>query len=417
MKYRGLTGETRSVLPAVPEWDGGAAPASPIATASATRNALGAIASQRSLAGSVSHSVLHVSQPVVDGVARCVTDLVADQSRRGFAVTVACPADGPLARQVLAAGGNHVAWPARRSPGPSSVTEAIRLARIIRRRAPDLVHLHSSKAGLAGRLVLRGRRPTVFQPHAWSFFAAPGPVGAAAVSWERRAASWADAIVCVSEGERLAGEAAGIDGRLRVLPNGIDLEAFPRLVPEDRSRARERLGLDAAPLAVCVGRLSHQKGQDVLLDAWPQVLAQVPDAQLVLVGTGPDEEALRKRARVTGEVTNVRDWLVAANVVVQPSRWEGLPYTVLEAMASGRDVVATDVAGMRDALGDEARLVPVADRRRLAEEIAQRLLAPEGSDAAGAELRERAEDRHDLRRTTQAMADLYSEVLERRRSQ
>jgi glycosyltransferase involved in cell wall biosynthesis len=342
-------------------------------------------------------SILHVAQPTVDGVARCVTDLAADQIRRGHEVVVACPADGWLGEHAEAVGARHVTWPAGRSPGPASALETFRLARIARSEAPDLVHL--------------------FQPHAWSFFADQGRIGAVAASWERRATRWTDVIVCVSRGEELAGRAAGVDGDLRVLPNGIDLEAFASASPGEREQARERLGLGSAPLAVCVGRLSEQKGQDVLVDAWPQVVSEVPGAELVLVGTGPDEETLRTRVPVTGEVANVRDWLVAANVVVQPSRWEGLPYTVLEAMATARAVVATEVAGMADALGDEAALVAVDDRAALVREIGRRLLDGAASDEEGRMLRERVERHFDLRATTQAMVDLYGEVLERRRAQ
>ena len=125
---------------------------------------------------------------------------------------------------------------------------------------------------------------------------------------------------------------------------------------------------------------------------------------------------LTGRARIVGEV-DVRDWLAAATVVVQPSRWEGLAYTVLEAMATARCIVATDVAGMKEALGDEAQLVAAEDRAGLAAEAAERLLDPEAADAEGRRLRSRAEELFDVRRATQAMADLYEEVMERRRSQ
>ena len=358
-------------------------------------------------------SVLHVSQPVDGGVARCVEDLVSDQLARGFSVSVACPAGGPLYAALVASGASHHPWEARRDPGPRSVVEAARLARIIRASAPDLVHLHSSKAGLAGRLALRGRRATLFQPHAWSFLAVQGPVRRAALAWERRAARWADAVVCVSEGERRDGEEAGVAATWRVVPNGIDLATFPE---GDRPAARERLGLGEGPLAVCVGRLSRQKGQDVLVAAWPEVEARAPGAELVLVGSGTEAPALTGRARIVGEAV-VRDWLAAANVVVQPSRWEGLAYTVLEAMASARSIVATDVAGMREALGDEAPLVAAEDRAGLGVETAKRLLDPEAADAEGRRLRRRAEELFDVRRATQAMAELYEEVVERRRNQ
>ena len=358
-------------------------------------------------------SILHVSQPVDGGVARAIGDLVADQLGRGWRVEVASPPGGPLFETAVGAGVRHHRWPARRGPGPGSVVETARLARIVRASAPDLVHLHSSKAGLAGRLALRGRRATIFQPHAWSYLAVEGALRKAALTWERRAARWADAVVCVSEGERLAGVEAGIEAAWRVVPNGIDLAAFPQ---DDREGARERLGLGGAPLAVCVGRLSRQKGQDVLVEAWREIEARVPGAELVLVGSGPEESALRSRARLVGEA-DARDWLAAANVVVQPSRWEGLAYTVLEAMAGARAVVATDVAGMREALGADAHLVPSEDREGLAAELAKRLLDPDAADAEGRALRRRAEELYDVRRATQAMAELYEEVVGRRRSQ
>ena len=356
-------------------------------------------------------SVLHVTQPVDGGVARCVADLVADQIGRGWRVGVACPSGGPLLKAVRSAGADHLVWPARRNPGPRVPAEIRALTRIVSTWSPDLVHLHSSKAGLAGRLSLRGRRPTLFQPHAWSFFAVGGPVRTGALAWERLATRWTDAVVCVSDGERAAGEQAGIQAEWRVVRNGIDLEAFRPASDAERDRARKEAGLGSGPVAVCLGRLSRQKGQDVLVEAWPEVLRRVPDAQLVLVGGGPDEEALRTRARVVGEQEDVHSWLAAADVVVQPSRWEGLAYVVLEAMASGRNVVATDVAGMREALGDTGTIVPPEDPARLAEAVAERLL----NGSPGTAARERVASRHDVGDATAAMARLYAEVLESRR--
>jgi hypothetical protein len=135
-------------------------------------------------------SILHVSQPTDGGVGRYVADLVADQAARGWRVVVASPTYGDLAAQTAAANAEHVPWTAGRAPGPGSLLDATRLGRIVRAVEPDLVHLHSSKAGFAGRLSLRGRRPTIFQPHAWSFEAVRGGVRPAAVAWERQAARW-----------------------------------------------------------------------------------------------------------------------------------------------------------------------------------------------------------------------------------
>ena len=161
---------------------------------------------------------------------------------------------------------------------------------------PDVLHLHSSKAGLAGRLAARGRLPTVFQPRGWSFEAVTGPKRAAAVAWERFGARWAAAVVCVSEGERERGEGEGIHARWHVIANGVDLNVHEPADAADRAQSRQRLELGEGPLVVCVGRLTRQKGQDILLDAWPEILRRVPDARLALVGDGPMREALVQRA-------------------------------------------------------------------------------------------------------------------------
>ncbi|MCZ2817377.1 glycosyltransferase [Modestobacter sp. VKM Ac-2984] len=321
--------------------------------------------------------VLHVSQPVEAGVARVVAGLVADQRRRGWEVLVACPGEGWLADTVRAAGAELVPWRASRSPGPSVPGEAAALRRVVATTDPQVVHLHSAKAGLAGRLAVRGRRPTVFQPHAWSFEAVTGPVQTASRSWERFAQRWTDLTLCVSEAELATGRAAGLTGRSVVVPNGVEPELW---APQDRAAARAALGLPAAPTVVCVGRLARQKGQDMLLSAWPGVRRAVPDAQLVLVGAGPDEAALR--ARADGSVRfapgeRLAEWYAAADVVAVPSRWEaGLPLVAMEAMAGQRSVVAFDVAGIAASLGGAGAAVPAFEIEALTDALTARLLDP-----------------------------------------
>jgi glycosyltransferase involved in cell wall biosynthesis len=363
--------------------------------------------------------VLHVTQPTGGGVASHVASLAEAQIRHGWSVAVASPLDSAFAGRVTAAGARHLAWVAGREPGRHTLGEVRPLAQIVAAVRPDVVHLHSSKAGLAGRLAVRGRRPTVFQPHAWSFEAVDGLVGRAALAWERGAARWADVIVCVSEGERQRGEEMGVRARFQVIRNGVDLNALPAASPKDREEARRRLGLDtAAPLAVCVGRLSRQKGQDILLEAWPAVRERVPEAKLALVGSGPDADALRLEAgpgvELTGERDDVPDWLAAADLVVQPSRWEGMSLALLEAMARGRSVVATDVPGTAETLADVAgAVVPVDSPGPLADAVAARLLDPARAAAEAVENRRRAEQ-FDLNRTTAAFVEVYRELLEAR---
>jgi glycosyltransferase involved in cell wall biosynthesis len=364
----------------------------------------------------ITPAILHISQPVEGGVGRCVRELVADQLERGWGVTVASPG-GALEDAVRGLGAAHLAWPAGRAPGPGTALETVRLRRLFAEHRFALVHLHSSKAGVAGRLALGGRLPTVFQPHGWSFYPLSGALRRAAIAWERAAAGWAHALLCVSETERRRGEEIGISANWEVVPNGIDPRALSPASEVDRAAARARLGLDRSPLVVCLGRICRAKGQDVLLEAWPRVLGRVPEARLALVGGGPDAEALRKRPaeRVTfaGERLDAPDWLAAADVVAAPSRWEGMSFAMLETMASARSLVITDVPGARDALGDAAAaVVPLGDLRALAAAIIERLLDPALAASEGAAARARVERRYDVRDSTYGVARLYARILD-----
>lgn len=359
--------------------------------------------------------MLHVSQPVDAGVARVVVDLAAEQVGRGWDVWVACPTEGWLAAAARDAGASVVPWEATRSPGPSVLREVRSLAATVRRLAPEVVHLHSSKAGLAGRLAIRGSLPTVFQPHAWSFLAAQGQVARASAAWERRACRWTDRVVAVSGSEARRGAEAGVSAPVVVAPNGVDVEKW---APRDRAAARAELGLDPGPIALCAGRLAPQKGQDILAAVWSRVRDQVPGARLLLVGDGPARAALEGSAglgvELRGFSADLAPWYAAADVVVVPSRWEGMALVPLEAMASGRCVVATDVDGMREALGTDAgEVVPVEDGDALVEALVRGLSDATVAERAGRAGRARVVDLFDVRRCTAALTDSVAELRRR----
>ncbi|MGW0120097.1 glycosyltransferase [Streptomyces sp. NPDC003327] len=352
-------------------------------------------------------TVLHAVQPGDGGVARVVVDLVRAQRADGLRVCVACPPGTELSAAVRAEGADVHDWRAGRDPGPALLRETRDLARLVRALRPGIVHAHSAKAGLCARLAVRGRVPTVYQPHAWSFEAVEGTTAALARAWERFGARWADRVLCVSEAERRTGEAAGVRAHWTVVHNGVDVARFASDGPPG----------NPAPTVVCVGRLCRQKGQDVLLAAWPGVLADIPTARLVLVGDGPDGERLRAAAgpsvRFTGAVADTAPWYRAADVVVLPSRWEGMALAPLEAMAAGRPVVVGDVDGARESLppGHEAHcLVPSEDPAALAAALRRLLGRPELRERLGREAHEHVLSRFDVRRTGAAVAGVYREL-------
>ncbi|QES48701.1 glycosyl transferase family 1 [Streptomyces venezuelae] len=373
-------------------------------------------------------TVFHLVQPVEGGVARVVTDLVRAQTAAGLRTVVACPRGGVLAEDARDAGAEVLPWRAGRAPGPGLAAEVLGAARLIRRIRPDVLHAHSAKAGLAGRLAVRGTLPTVFQPHAWSFDAVGGTTAALALRWERFGARWADRVLCVSEAERRAGESAGITADWSVVHNGVDLEHFRPGGPDpgqDKAAARAGLPLPAAlrgdgPLAVCVGRLCQQKGQDVLLRAWREVLGTVPGARLALVGDGPDAERLRRTAPpgvlFAGAAADIRPWLRAADLVVLPSRWEGMALAPLEAMACGRPVLVSDVSGARESLPPgQGRhcLVPPEQPTALAKALGALLADLPLLEELGRQAQQHARTDLDVRRTTDAVTGLYHELLGR----
>ncbi|GAA3397432.1 glycosyltransferase family 4 protein [Cryptosporangium minutisporangium] len=371
--------------------------------------------------------VLHVSHAVNTGLAHCVADYVEYQAKHGVHVTVACPG-GRLAALAGARGADVVTWRAARGPGVGMLAEASAFRRIFEEVRPDVVHLHCAKAGLIGRSVLRGRVPTVFSPHAWSFQAVDGALRHAVLGWERYSMRWTDVVICVSAAERDTGIAHGLQGRMEVLPNAVLPTAVEPIRARPRPEVREALGVEpGVPVAVCTARLARQKGQDVLIDAWPAVRAAVPGARLVLVGDGPTRSALEAAAQqagaegvhFTGPVDRpiALSWLYASDVVVCPSRWEGMSLVPLEAMALGRPVVVTAVDGMAESVPPGTGwIVPPEDPEALAGAVVTVFSDQETARAAADAGRRRAaltigDD------SSARLLDLYGELLRGRRPQ
>jgi glycosyltransferase involved in cell wall biosynthesis len=189
-----------------------------------------------------------------------------------------------------------------------------------------------------------------------------------------------------------------------------------RYGPERSSRGTEPVGLPDGPLVVCVGRLSEQKGQDVLLDGWPAVREVVPARAAVLVGEGPERERLAERTgagvSLVGNAADPRDWYAAADVVAVPSRWEGMALVPLEAGSSGRSVVISDVTGAREAVPPACgAVVPVEDAAALALALIPRLVDVRLADDEGGAARRHIETHYDLAATSLALTAVYDELL------
>jgi glycosyltransferase involved in cell wall biosynthesis len=258
----------------------------------------------------------------------------------------------------------------------------------------------------------------VFQPHAWSFEALRRPFAAAAASWEAAAAGWTDVVIAVSHREATTGVTRGIrSDRLEIVPNPVDPARFRPADVVDRERPGEvPPATSNRPVVLCVGRICRQKGQDDLLRAWSLVRRAVPDARLVLAGEGPLRTEIARLAddsvQLLGDRSDVADLYRQADLVVIPSRWEGMSLAMLEAMASGVSVVATDVGGVAETVGRGAgTVVPVGDVGRLADAVVKRLNDPALRLAEGATGRRLVLAEHTVDRTADRLSGIYRSLI------
>lgn len=236
-----------------------------------------------------------------------------------------------------------------------------------------------------------------------------------------RVAALCARIICVSSGVRDTFAAAGVPRRrLSVVPNGIARPPAPTVAGEE---TRAALGLpEDARMVLTVGRFTPQKGYADLLAAVPEVIRREPRARFVWVGDGPllqpmadavRDGGLEHFVRLAGARSDVPELMAAAELLVLPSRFEGLPLVALEAMAAGLPVIGTDVCGTNEAVVDgvTGRLVPVGNPFQLAVAIANALADEESLARWGHAGRQRVRARFTARRMARRTLRLYQTVL------
>lgn len=277
-----------------------------------------------------------------------------------------------------------------RPVAPRRDLRALRALRsAIRDFRPDVVHTHSSKAGVLGRLAahLEGGATVVHTIHGWGFTPLQSlPARAAFYAMERLASRWTDHFIAVSRVNRQHGLELGLfdAGRCSVIRAGIEIDRFRRAVDDGRTRRRLELP-DGAPIVVQVGNFKPQKAPLDFVRMAARVASDRPDVRFVMVGDGPlraEAEALARalgvdtRLRFAGWWDDVPGLLAASTLAVLSSRHEGLPCAVVEALAVGVPVVATAVDGVPEIVhsGRNGLLVPPGNVPALAVAVG-RLLA------------------------------------------
>jgi glycosyltransferase involved in cell wall biosynthesis len=301
----------------------------------------------------------------------------------------------------------------------------VALYRIFRREKPDVVHSRTAKARFLTSIAARlARVPVVVQTvHGWSFNNEIDRRRALYIRIETLAARFYHRTVLVSETDLEEGVALGIvtRGQVALIRSGVNLARMRAADPERVAALRRDISPAGGPLVLLVGRLSMPKTPDVFVRAAALVRARHPLARFVLVGDGEKRESLQAliddlglhgSVTLLGLRSDVPELMSASDVVVHSSTHEGLPKTVLEAVAAGKPVVGTRVGGVPQVIDDGTTglLVDPLDHSQLAAAI-DRLLSDPGlgrrlAAAAAARL-----DEFSLERTFRQTDRLYQELL------
>jgi glycosyltransferase involved in cell wall biosynthesis len=360
--------------------------------------------------------ILLLTQPTDGGVFQHVSRLCEGLAAHGHEPVIA----GPFPDAFAGLRAEVVPLDMVRAVAPAADARAVAATgRLVRRLRPALVHAHSSKAGAVARLARPAfpRTPLVYTPHGYAFagwFESEAERSRYRLV-ERTLAPLASIVLCVCEAERRLAASVGRERRTRVVYNGVAPPA-PTAADPAVAALRER-----GPVIGVVTLLRPGKGIETLLDSLPAVLEAHPEAAVAIAGRGPDRERLEARARergiahavhFVGETNGPMPLLAGVDLFVSPSWAESFPFSVLEAMAAGLPVVATDVGGTAEAVehGVTGLVVAPRDSRALGEALSELLADPERCHAYGEAGRRNVAERFTVERMIEGTLGVYRQL-------
>jgi len=309
----------------------------------------------------------------------------------------------------------------------------LKLLACFRRERPDIVHTHSSKAGILGRMAARcaGVPVILHTIHGMAFHRhQAGAANALYILLERLAARWSDRIISVADAMTEQAVAAGVAPRRKFVTIRSGMEIEPFLAETDaRERVRREFGMAADALVIGkIARLFELKGHEDVLNAAPAVLSRFPNARLFFVGNGILRDELEEQARRLGirdrvtfaglvHPSRIPDMIKAMDLVVHASLREGLARVLPQALLSGCPVISYDVDGAREVVidGETGYLVPPQSVEELTGAMIRALSDLEGARAMAAEGRRRFADDFRAETMVRSIAELGEELVRRKR--
>ena len=317
----------------------------------------------------------------------------------------------------------------------SPIKDAIalyKLYRFIKKGKYDIVHTHSSKAGILGRIAakLAGVRIIVHTPHSHVFYGYYGRFVTQIFVWiERFAARFTDRIISLTplETKEHLQFRVGSPSQFTVVYSGVELKPFLNVII-NKEQKRQELGLNESDkVCIFVARLVPVKGHQYLISAMPKILESVPSAKLILVGDGELRDTLEKQSSLLGVKKNViftglRDdipeLLAISDLFVLSSINEGMGKVLVEAMAVRLPVVATNVGGVSAVVveGETGILVPPKDPKALSDAIIRLLNDTDMSNRMGEAGRKRVDPDFGVEAMIEKIENIYEELIAQKMS-
>jgi glycosyltransferase involved in cell wall biosynthesis len=305
----------------------------------------------------------------------------------------------------------------------------LELRKVFETERPDVVHTHSSKAGILGRLAaaLAGVPVIVHTYHGFGFHDRQAPwVKGLYVFLERLCARVTTRLVFVSRAnaEYAARHGLGRGEEPVVIRSGVRLSDFPASVDAAKLKTGAGIGMHK-PVVVSIGNLKPQKNAGDFVAAAAKAAERVPEARFVFIGDGPERRALEARAfalgldgklRFLGWRRDAAQWLAASDVFALTSLWEGLPRALVEAMRTGLPAVCYATDGVVDVLrdGENGFLVPAGDVSAFADRLVQLLTDADLRRRLGAAAAASIGPEFDIDGMVRAQEELYERLLSER---
>ena len=377
----------------------------------------------------IRHVVIALPVLLVGGTEVQTLSLVRVLLSGGYRVTVCCyyEYDLSIVRQFEANGVKVLLMKYERTAGLWYLAK--RLIRLFKEQKPDIVHVQYLAPGLIPILAARFARVPVIL--ATVHIAGSIVYGKKAKMLLRIAALFCTRFICVSRGveEFWFGDSAIFDPanvnknrKHFTVYNAIDTVAIAKAISAvDKHKMKEVLGIAGRPVIGIVGRLAHQKGHTILLDAMAEVIKEFPDVVLMIIGEGPERYKLEDKASALNIDKNIL-WMGAQpqnkvfelygimDVFAMPSLYEGFGLTAAEAMAAGVPVVGTKVEGLSEVIEDgvSGYLVPAGNSQALGNALIELIEYPIKAKTIGQHGSKRVENLFSLARFRASMIGLYN---------